>query len=137
MKNSDDPQWERTRQLLREHLVVPPPDHPDFINSQVLAMIRHEEATAGGTSTSAPPLWSLGRLLWPSLATLAAAIALSFFLLPRDFAGRGTDDFISQVIAVQTANPQTSVTSFRVPDDAGVVLWIEGVDYIPATHQVQ
>lgn len=135
MKNSDDPQWNPTRQLLREHLVVPPPDHPDFINSQVLAAIRREKAWS--LSAPASPTWSLGRLLWPGFATLAAAILLSVFLLPRDFAGRGSEAFISEVIAAQAMDPKTSVTSFQVPDEGGVVLWIEGVDYIPATHRVQ
>ena len=134
MKNFDDPQWERTRQLLRKHLVAPPLEHPDFINSQVLAALRREQTSTGGGT---PPLWSLGRLLWPGLAALVAAVILSVFLLPGDFAGRGTDDFISQVIAIQAANPKTSVTSFAVPDETGVVLWIEGVDYIPATHRVR
>lgn len=135
MKNSDDPQWNPTRELLREHLVVPPPDHPDFINSQVLAAIRREEAQSDHAPAS--PAWSLGRLLWPGFAALTAAILLAVFLLPRDFAGRGSDGFISKVIEAQAMDPKTSVTSFQVPDEGGVVLWIEGVDYIPATHLVQ
>jgi len=135
MKNSDDLQWNPTRQLLREHLVVSPPEHPDFINSQVLAAIRREAALA--SVVPAKPTWSLGRLLWPGFATLAAAVLLSVFLLPRDFAGRGSGAFISQVLTAQAMDPKTSVTSFQVPDEGGVVLWIDGVDYIPATHRVQ
>lgn len=135
MKNSDDLQWNPTRELLREHLVVPPLDHPDFINSQVLATIRHEQAQAATGPTR--PIWSLGRLLWPGFAALAAAILFSVFLLPRDFGARESGAFISQVIEVEARNPQTSVTYFQVPDEGGVVLWIDGVDYIPATHRVQ
>ena len=132
MKNSDDPQWSATRRLLREHLSASPPEHPDFINSQVLAAIRRDE---GGRREA--PAWSLGRLVWPGFAMLAAALMLSLVLLPRDFSGRGGDEFVSQVIATRVADPAMSVTSFRVPDDRGVVLWIEGADYIPANHRVR
>jgi len=136
MKNSDqdDPHWEKTRKLLREHLTVPALEHPDFINSRVLEAIRRDLP-----EKSRPPksLFSLVRLAWAGAAMLVAAAAVSMLFLPQDAGLRSEGEFISQVVDARAAMPQLSVTSFRVPDDRGVVLWIEGSDYIPANQPVQ
>lgn len=136
MKNSDldDPNWDKTRALLREHLTAAPLEHPDFVNSQVLAAIQREERSA---ESAKPVLFPLRRLVWSGLGLLAAALVFSVVLLPRDFGSRSESEFISQVIEARAEIPQLSVTSFRVPKERGVVLWIEGSDYIPADHPVQ
>jgi len=133
MKNSDpnDLQWEKTRALLREHLTVPPLQHPDFINSQVLETIRRE-----GKPGPSTPLFPLRWLAWGGVAALGLAVLLTAFFLPHDLT-RNEDGFISQVIDARVENPQLSVTSFRAPDDRGVVLWVEGSEFIPANESVQ
>ena len=36
-----------------------------------------------------------------------------------------------------TEGPRLSVSEFRAPDERGVVIWIEGADYIPAENSVR
>lgn len=135
MKNSDldDPQWEKTRSLLREHLTVPPLEHPDFINSRVMEAIEREDRAARPSR----PAFSLLRLVWAGAALLVAAALLSVFLLPREFGFGEESDFISHVVNARAEMPQLSVTTFQVPDDRGVVLWIEGTEFIPADQTVR
>lgn len=135
MKNSDpdDPQWEKTRALLREHLTVPPLEHPDFINTRVMQAIEQEERAA----RPARPPFFLMRLVWAGAALLTAATVLSVFLLPREFGFGDEEDFISHVVNARAEMPQLSVTTFQVPDDRGVVLWLEGSDFIPADRTVR
>ena len=68
---------------------------------------------------------------------LAAAVVLSVVLLPHSLQPRSEGEFISQVIEARAEIPQLSVTSFHAPGDRGVVLWIEGSDFIPSEEAVR
>ena len=57
--------------------------------------------------------------------------------LPREAGRRSDSEFISQVVSARAEMPQLSVSEFRVPDESGVVIWIEGADYIPAENSVR
>ena len=57
--------------------------------------------------------------------------------LPREAGRRSHSEFISQVVSARAEMPQLSVSEFRVPDERGVVIWIEGADYIPAENSVR
>ena len=131
MKNSDDP-WDKTRTLLREHLTVPPLRNPDFINSRV-----REEITRRDRPRPVAPRFSLRWLFWSGATALLTAGVLTALLLPREFSPRSEDEFISQVVSARGGNPQLSITQFRAPDERGVVLWLEGTDYIPSEETVR
>ena len=128
---SDDPNWQKTRSLLREHLTVPPLEHPDFINSRVLDAIAREERPARR------PGFSLRWLAWSGAAALLVAGGLTLTVLPREFGLRSEEEFISQVVSARAETPQLSVSQFRAPEGRGVVLWVEGTDYIPANESVR
>lgn len=133
MKNFDDndPEWAKTRSLLRESLQASRLEHPDFINSRVLEAIERMEKP----KTSGVPL--LRRLIFAGAGALAAAVILTLTILPGQMGPRGEGEFISQVIDARANTPQLSVSSFRAPGERAVVLWIEGADYIPADQTVR
>lgn len=132
MTNSEDPSWDKTRSLLRENLQVPPLQNPDFINSRVMEAIERSERLP-----ARPPLFSLRWLAFSGAGLLAAAILLSVLVLPSQFPARSESEFISQVIDARAGLPRVSVTQFRAPDERGVVLWIDGTDFIPADAPVR
>ena len=132
MKNSDDPEWQKTRALLRAHLTVPPLQNPDFINSRVL-----EEITRTDRRRTAAPALSLRWLFWSGATALLAAALLTAVLMPREFGLRSESEFISQVISARAELPQLSVSQFQAPGERGVVLWVEGAEYIPAGEAVR
>lgn len=132
MTNSEDPSWEKTRSLLRENLTVPPLQNPDFINTRVLEAIERT-----GREPARPPLFSLRWLLLSGTGMIAAAVLLSIFALPSQFPRRSESEFISQVIDARAGLPRVSVSQFRAPDERGVIIWVEGTDYIPAGTSVR
>lgn len=136
MKNSDpdDAAWARTRDLLREHLApVSPLRNPDFINSRVMEAIERETRE----KAARPPLFSLRWLTASGLGALAAAAVLIVVVLPRQYTPRNSEEFISQVVDARADNPDLSVSSFKAPENRGVVLWIDGADYIPPEKTVR
>ena len=131
MKNFDETEWARTKSLLREHLTAPQLEHPDFVNHRVLEEIERLRVR------SRPAIFSLRWLAWPGAAALLCAGVLTMVFLPRESGRRSDSEFISQVVSARAEMPQLSVSEFRVPDERGVVIWIEGADYIPAENSVR
>lgn len=124
-------QWAAIRQALRAQ-ETPPLAHPDFLNARV------REAIEKSAATSRPPaLLSLKPLLGWSFALIAAALLLCVVWLPQEMGTRSEEEFISQVIEARAGTPQMTVSSFRAPDSRGVVIWIEGADYIPPEDPVR
>ncbi len=133
MKNSEeDPNWPKMRSLLKENLVVPPLQNPDFINARVMEAIERSER-----EPERAPLFSLRWLSFSGASLLAIALLISVFYLPSQFAPRSEGEFISQVIDARAGLPKLSVTQFQAPGERGVVLWLDGVDYIPADAPVR
>jgi hypothetical protein len=131
MKNFDEEEWARTKSLLREHLTAPRLEHPDFINSRVL-----EEIERLGKPTP-PALFPLRWLAWSGAVAIFCAGILTMLFLPRETGRRSDSEFISQVVSARAELPQLSVSEFRIPNERGVVIWIEGADYIPAERSVR
>jgi hypothetical protein len=131
MKNFDDKEWARTKSLLREHLKAPPLEHPDFVNSRVLEEIERQR------KTPRPSLFPLRWLAWSGVAAILCAGLLTMIYLPQEMGRRSDSEFISQVVSARAEMPQLSISEFGVPDERGVVIWIEGADYIPAESSVR
>jgi hypothetical protein len=131
MKNFDETEWAKTSSLLREHLTASGLEHPDFVNSRVL-----EEIERPGQRPRAA-LLSLRWLAWSGVAALLIAGMLTVVVLPQQAGRRSDAEFISQVVTARAEMPQLSVSEFRAPDKRGVVIWIEGVDFIPAEESVR
>ncbi|HEY5777610.1 MAG TPA: hypothetical protein VIT00_02670 [Terrimicrobiaceae bacterium] len=131
MRNFDETDWAKTKSLLREHLTAPGLEHPDFVNSRVLEEIERQG------KPSRPAAFPLRWLAWSGIAALLTAGVLTMIVLPQQAGRRGDAEFISQVIAVRAELPQLSVSEFRAPDKRGVVIWIEGAEYIPAENSVR
>lgn len=131
MKNFDEKEWAKTKALLREHLTAPRLEHPDFVNSRVLEEIERQRKTPQAA------LFPLRWLAWSGVAAILGAGLLTIIYLPQETGRRSESEFISQVISARAEIPQLTVSEFGAPDDRGVVIWIEGADYIPAESSVR
>ncbi len=132
MKNFDEKEWAKTKSLLREHLQAPRLEHPDFVNSRVLQEIERLKRTSRPAAS-----FSLRWLAWTGVAAILCAGLMTMLFLPNETGRRSDTEFISQVVTVRAEIPQLSVSEFRVPNERGVVIWIEGADYIPAENAVR
>ena len=128
--------------LLREFGGAPPLTNPDFFNHQLLARIEAEQAPARtkakeGTRVS----WSLSRWAWLGAAACAVGMAfvLSETLLLRKSAAptlAAVSPYMVEVLEAQPADSQLWVTAVHSEADDVTVLWIDGLDYLPATYQL-
>ena len=82
-------------------------------------------------------MFPLRGLAWSGVFALFIAGILATVVLPGQWDRRNNTEFLSQVVTARAEMPRLSVSEFRAPDNRGIVLWIEGVDYIPAEDPVK
>ena len=82
-------------------------------------------------------MFPLRWLAWSGGFLLLLATGLTVLILPRQAGWRSDADFSSKVISARAELPKLSVSEFQAPDQRGVVIWIEGADYIPAEAAVR
>ena len=118
--------WPEVRQLLKESADEITLPHPDFLNEQIRREIERDNV---GASATVP----LSRLLWAGAFCAAAAVAFTLLFLPVDRSGHAG----ATVFLAETPAPGISASTFRTPEDRGVVIWLEGMPYIPDGDRVQ
>jgi hypothetical protein len=131
VKKFDETEGAKTKSLLRKHLIIPRLKHPDFVNNQVLEEIERQRERPGAA------MFPLRGLAWSGVFALLIAGLLATMVLPGQWDRPNSTEFISQVVTARAEVPQLSVSEFRAPDSRGIVIWIEGFDYIPAEDPVR
>ena len=120
-----------TRTLLRELCQPTEPPSPDFINAQVLERIAAERKAAVQREKSRRGFAIAGGLL------TAAAVLLSAVILPQVNQPADSSEMVSRLIEAQTTEPGVYASTFRTPDGEGLVIWVEGAQYIPAERKIR
>ncbi|HWL54818.1 MAG TPA: hypothetical protein VNQ90_20415 [Chthoniobacteraceae bacterium] len=127
--------------LLRHHLPTPPLPNPDFFNHSLLERIAAEErAAAPAPARSGSPFL---RLFWATLSGAAvAAITLAAVVVttgaPRmttDFYAvtpPGEGDYYAEILESEPGQPTISAYAFHSSSEQLTVLWLDGLDYLPA-----
>ena len=131
MKSFDEAEWARQKTVLRDHLSTPRLHDADLANSRVVEDVEQQPQRA------TPERFPLRWLVWSGAFSLLVATGLTTLVLPRQANWRSDADFNSQVIWARAELPKLSVSEFQAPDQRGVVIWIEGADYIPAEATVR
>lgn len=116
--------WPTLRSTLRQSASEIPLPHPDFLNSQILREIAREIPPR--------PRAGLARLAWAGAFCVLTAAVLTAIFLPRDIR-----DISTTVVSAAPAKPSVSASSFQTPGGKSSVIWLDGVDYIPADERVQ
>lgn len=130
--------------LLREFGGAPPLTNPDFFNHQLLARIEAEQAPARVPGKDESRIgWSISRWAWLGAAACAVGMAfvLSETLLPTrtnapTIASVSPSPYMVQVLEAQAADSDLWVTAVHSDVDDVTVLWIDGLDYLPASYQL-
>ncbi len=119
--------------FLRTHAAAPMMDGADFFNHQLL-----EKITAPSGAVRPVRFWALPRLAWFGGLSLTASVALFLAIIPKKSETHSQSAYIAQVISARSADPQISATAFQTrsdqPDNMTVV-WLDGLDYVPADAQ--
>jgi len=133
-----DPETERDQStrlgsLLRTHSTTPGMTNGDFFNHQ----IRHRIAQA---SASQPRLsnswWTWPRLALAGACSLVIAGALFTALIPHGSAA-DREPYYATVVDARTFEPTISASTVYDPGNNVTVLWLDGLDYLPADYAIQ
>ncbi len=130
---------QRLGELLRTHGAAPALPNPDFFNHQVMARITAEEATPAPRTNGGRWLFS-----WPilRLASAGAFVAVLGWVLAKTIQQEVPSvshqpAYYAQIIETQTADPNISATVLHSEQDNVTVLWLDGMDYLPASYDLQ
>ena len=126
-------------EFLRRNSEVAPLAHPDFFNHQILQRIEAEKTVARPRGWE----WSWPRLAWAGLAALLVAGFLFKAWIPTEsqplgFAESGSEaPGVAEIVHVSAGDPSISVTPMHDSRDNVTVLWLEGLDYLPASYNLR
>jgi len=121
--------------LLREHSLPPALSNAEFFNHQLRHRIAQEDP-AGSLPGERRSWWSLPRLAWSGAFCLLVAGVLFQALIPR---GTGADPspYFAEVIDARPLSEGISADTIYTPRDNVTVVWLDGLDYLPASYQLQ
>lgn len=129
---ADRLQTRRLGNLLRRHAAataLPPLPHADFFNAQLLRRIEAEAPKP----QKAPILWPLRRLVWGGLSSLGlAALLFAGLVFPALRQQGPPPEYYAQILNAQTADSTISAVAMYPKNENVTVLWIDGLDYVPA-----
>lgn len=129
---------EKMRALLRGHPTAPKLSNPDFFNLQLLQRIEAETARPQPAhQPRAGWFWSLPRLALAGAACLVVAFALFRAMIPVGSPHPLGQPYFAQVIESWPADESISATTLYTPEDNVTVLWIDGLDSVPAEYAIQ
>jgi anti-sigma factor RsiW len=128
---------EKLRALLRSHPTAPQLANPDFFNLQLLQRLEAGRPREDRRRERAPWFWSLPRLVMAGAACLLVAFVLFRTTIPVGSPNPEGAPYFAQVIESWPADDSISATTVYTPEDNVTVLWIDGLDRVPAEYAIQ
>ena len=146
--------------LLRAHSAPPRMSNPDFFQYQLMARIEAEQPPGREATPRKPAFrWPMVHLAWGGVCSLLLAF-IGFQSLVRNPAqvalkegpGAHLEDLAyaptpapvvaesginAHVVTVSSPDPNISATPVESKSDKVTVIWVDGLDYLPATYHPQ
>jgi anti-sigma factor RsiW len=126
----------KLRALLRENPTAPKLANAEFFNLQLQQRIAAELPRAREPERRTWSFWTLPRLAWAGALSLVIAGVLFQTLIPPSVT-YDKAPYFAQVVEAWPAEPGISATTVYSPEDNVTVLWLEGLDPIPAGYKLQ
>ena len=129
---------QKLTKLLREHPTAPSLTNGEFFNLQIQQQLKTSEAPARGVGKPAGWSWSLPRLILAGAACLLVAGLLFKTLIPTGDRPAALDasPYFAQVIEVWPSEPGIWANTVYNPEQNVTVVWLDGLDYIPASYEL-
>lgn len=145
--------------FLREHGAAPAMTNEDFFNHSLMERIYEELPTKPIADTGAPEpgtWWGLPKMLWYGAACLVAAIVILPLAVPntpektaqREVGPNAVDapapapaiadsgSYMAEVLETTASDPKVSAVAIHTPENDMTVVWVDGLDYIPASNEI-
>src|SRR5262249_19300355 len=121
--------------FLREQTVAL--SNADFFSHQLLERLDRACAPLRGASDAERPgWWTIRRLLWGGITSLAV-FALCTVLVLRDKTPPSQSQYLTEILTYQvdpTMSPNATISMFQKKEDHVTVLWVDGLQSLPAEY---
>lgn len=120
--------------LLKQELGADVLSNADFFSHQIHEVIQHEEA-AQDRNDPRSTWWSIPRLAWVGTTSLAIFIVCAFFVMQEE--AQPPSDYLTEIVTAKldpTANPYATTSVLEAKKDRVTVLWVEGLQSLPADY---
>ncbi len=124
---------EQLRRLLRQYGGAPALGNADFFNHQLR---RRMEVPLRGNQPE-PWRWSIPRLAWAGAVCLLIAAALFKGLVPTGDLVDREPQYFAKITSANAADPSIYATTVYAPEDHVTVIWLDGLDYLPASYTLK
>ena len=124
--------------LLKQQLRAPAMGNEEFFNHQLRERIAAEDARGSTTRRSERPhfSWSIGRLVWSGATALALFVVCTFFVM-RSREPADQSQYLSQILNARVdpgLSPYATVSMFQTKEEKVTVLWVDGLQSLPAEY---
>jgi anti-sigma factor RsiW len=124
--------------FLKERLSARAMGNEDFFNHQLRERIAREDAPAPSPSRATRPrfTWTIGRLVWSGATALALFVVCAFFVM-RSKEPSDQSQYLSQILNARVdpgVSPYATVSMFQAKEDKVTVLWVDGLQSLPAEY---
>jgi len=126
---------DRLLALLREHSRSPDLRNAEFFHHQLRHRMAQEEAPAPET-TQRRAWWSLPRLAFGGAVCLFIAAMFFAAFIPRG-AAEDRSPYFAEVIDARPLSAGISADTIYTARDNVTVVWLDGLEYLPASYQLQ
>jgi anti-sigma factor RsiW len=121
--------------LLRSQ-AAPPLRNPDFFNHQLMQRIAAE--TPRPVEKKRSFFWSIPGLAWTGACSLIVAAVLFKTTIPAGPPSpKAKTGYFAQVVEIWSKSPNVTASTVYSPEDDATVIWLDGLDYIPANYEAQ
>jgi anti-sigma factor RsiW len=135
-----DPDTERRaadglRKLLRSHSATPELPNPEFFSHQVRYRIS-QETPVRPPAGSSRWRWTVPRLAFAGAVCLLFAALLFQLSIPRG-ATIDRSPYFAEIIDARPMAAGITANTVYTPEDNVTIVWLEGLDSLPADYQLQ
>lgn len=124
--------------FLKEQLPARAMGNEEFFHHQLRERIAADAGTAEVRETTGerPALRPIGRLVWVGATSLAIFCICTFFIL-REKGPADQSQYLTQILNAQVdpaLSPNATISMFESKEDKVTVLWVEGLQSLPAEY---
>ena len=123
--------------LLKRELGASALTNEEFFSHQFRERImRESRVTSAEREAKASTWWTIPRLLWTGIASLAVFLVFTVFVI-RDKNPAEESQYLTQILNARVdpvVSPNATVSMFEVKQDRVTVLWTEGLQSLPADY---
>ena len=124
--------------LLKQQLSARAMGNEEFFNHQVRERIEEENTKGSTAGESRRPSfsWTIGRLVWTGATALALFVVCTFFVM-RSKEPADQSQYLSQILNARVdpgLSPYATVSMFQAKEDKVTVLWVDGLQSLPAEY---